>query len=99
MSFVRHDAGIMFALQGGNPAPGRGGWAKGTGYGGNGSLYGMAPQNNDEERMSRQAAGLRQQVVDEHLQKGITSICNCLERHTGQANGMLPCCAVPCTSV
>lgn len=61
-----------------------GGWAKGTGYGGPGVLYGLAgPQGGETEQKCREAAALRQQVVDSHLQRAITDICNCLERTTG----------------
>ncbi|KAL0043350.1 hypothetical protein WJX79_002441 [Trebouxia sp. C0005] len=68
-----------------------GGWAKGTGYGGPGSYYGMQHQHqvDHEGQESRKAAGQRQQVVDEHLQQGITAICNCLEQATGQNTGKL----------
>ena len=72
-------------LQGGGSAPSSsGGWAKGTGYGGPGSFYNMGgPQRDDNEQKSREAAALRQQVVDSHLQRSITDVCNCLERATG----------------
>ncbi|KAL3146802.1 hypothetical protein ABBQ38_014781 [Trebouxia sp. C0009 RCD-2024] len=71
------------------------GWAKGTGYGGSGSFYGMGgPQKDAAEEKCREAAALRQQVVDQHLQRGITNICNCLETAiSGQANGgLVPDC-------
>ncbi len=70
-------------LQHGQHPSSNGGWAKGTGYGGPGSYYGMQHQVDQEEQESRKAAGQRQQVVDEHLQRGITAICNCLEQATG----------------
>lgn len=72
-------------LQGGGSAPSSsGGWAKGTGYGGPGSFYDMGgPQRDDNEQKLREAAVLRQQVVDSHLQRSITDVCNCLERATG----------------
>ncbi|DBB18625.1 TPA: Baculoviral IAP repeat-containing protein 6 [Trebouxia sp. C0006] len=76
-------------LQHGQHPSSNGGWAKGTGYGGPGSYYGMQHQVDQEERESRKAAGQRQQVVDEHLQHGITAICNCLEQATGQNMGKL----------
>ena len=64
-----------------------GGWAKGTGYGGPGSYHGMPhgmPHQMDQAGQdSRKAAAERQQVVDEHLQRGITSICHCLQQATG----------------
>ncbi|KAL0040998.1 hypothetical protein WJX77_001679 [Trebouxia sp. C0004] len=80
---------ISAMLQQGQHPSSNGGWAKGTGYGGSGSYYGMQHQVDHEERESRKAAGQRQQVVDEHLQRGITVICNCLEQATGQNMGKL----------
>ena len=72
------------SLQHGQPSGSDGGWAKGTGYGGPGSYFGMSQQVDQEERESRKAAAERQSVVDEHLQRGITTICNCLEQATGE---------------
>ena len=60
-----------------------GGWAKGTGYGGPGSYHGMPHQTDQAGQDSRKAAAERQQVVDEHLQRGITRICHCLQQATG----------------
>jgi hypothetical protein len=74
---------VSCVLQHGQHPSSNGGWAKGTGYGGPGSYYGMQHQVDQEEQESRKAAGQRQQVVDEHLQRGITAICNCLEQATG----------------
>ena len=86
---------VSSVLQQGQHPSSYGGWAKGTGYGGPGSYYGMQHQVDDEEQESRKAAGQRQQVVDEHLQRGITAICNCLEQATGTHAS--PCICYGCT--
>ena len=86
---------VSSVLQQGQHPSSNGGWAKGTGYGGPGSYYGMQHQVDDEEQESRKAAGQRQQVVDEYLQRGITAICNCLEQATGTHAS--PCICYGCT--
>ena len=60
------------------------GWAKGTGYGGGGS-YHHPGQSAQAEKRSRDAASARQQVTDEHIQRSITAISNCVETTTGRS--------------
>lgn len=79
---------------------GAGGWAKGTGYGGGGSsmfhMHGVSQPNQMAvvEQQCRAAASARQQVSDEHIQRSITAICNCVEL----ATGMWSCCCYPSIS-
>ena len=94
---VLHNAAAVFPMPDwyhGNSSAHSGGWAKGTGYGGGGSsmfhMHGGAHPNQTAavEQQCRAAASARQQVSDEHIQRSITAICNCVEL----ATGMLSCC-------